>query len=1089
MIKKYLKCNRLIFIFGETNCYMKKLRLQRFFLAWLLVLFSFAAFAQSRKITGTVTDENGASLDGATIVVKNTKIRTTTNENGIFSINVPNDKHVLVITYVGLRTQEININGKNVIKIVLKPSSGDLNDVVVIGYGTQKKQDVNGAISTVSAKDIADIPQPSVDQMLQGRAAGVTVTQNSGQPGAAVSVRVRGITSFTGTEPLYVVDGVAIDGNAPSQASSNDKTLGGLSPSEQEQKPSVLASINPNDIASIDILKDASATAIYGSRGANGVIIITTKKGKNGEARINYDAYYGNQEQGKYLKMMNLPQYAKFENTLADLYGLTRRIDFADPSKLGPGTNWQDAVFKRTAQMSHTLSMSGANGKTDYYISGGYFEQKGTVIGSDFNRFAFHTNINSQVKDWFKVGTSITANQNKANIGLGNSYGIIYNALLQAPDVAVYNADGSYSGPAVVNGTIQGGPNPVQQAMSITNYLIRSNIQGMLYGDIKFSKDFTLHSEVNGNFNWGQAKIFRPTYSYGAPGSAPAFVNTQAVLLENNNFDHYWSWLEHLNYNHTFAGKHAVQALVGHEVWASAYDGIVASTKGFTAGNAIQTLNLGTQTSNTLDEPKGSTSMESWLVRVIYTFDNKYSITATDRRDQSSNFAPGHQVGYFPGVAASWRISQEPFMAKINSLFSNLKLRVGYGTTGNSNTNGGYKYGSAITPVVTGIGTGFSFANFSNPNLTWETAIQSNAGIDFSMLHNRIDASFDIYKKTSKNFLFQQPLPAFLGGGTAEYSNAAVVQPPWVNAGEIQNTGFEFSITSRNIIKKNFTWTTNVVFSHYNNKVISLNGFPAIIGNVSTGFGPQIPDTYTQVGGPIGEFYGYKTLGIIKTQDQLAFLAQHPQNVIGQPELISSNRSQTNAIYLGDILYDGNDGKGGPNKQYALGNPNPDFTYSITNSFTYKDFDFSFFLVGSQGGKILNAVSFQTMGMYSLYMNQRANVANFWTPSNPNSNIPAPRSGFGNNNLVMSDRFLEDASYLRIQNVRIGYNLPQAWAAKVKMARLKAYISGQNLYVFTKYSGLDPEIGSLNQNPVLQNIDYGRYPTPRTITFGLNAEF
>src|ERR1035437_2388577 len=1056
----------------------------------LMILFSafsvITTFAQSKTVSGSITDDKGDVLSGATISIKNTSLNTISNSLGIFTINVPVGK-ILVVSYVGMKTEEVTIGKSEVYNITLTPLANTLNDVVVIGYGTQKRGDVNGAISSVSAKQIADISQPSVDQMLQGKAAGVTVTLNSGQPGAAVSVRVRGITSFSGSEPLYVVDGVAIEGNAPSQISSNNVSL--LSPSAQEQKPSVLASINPNDIESIDVLKDASATAIYGSRGANGVVIITTKKGKNGEAKINYDGYYGNQEQGKYLKMMNLPQYAKFENTLAGYYGLNPRVEFADPSKLGPGTNWQDAIFRRAAQNSHTLSLSGANAKTNYYISGGYFQQEGTVIGSDFNRYSFHTTVNSQVKDWFKVGTSISANQNKANVGLGNSYGIIYNALLQAPDAVVYNADGSFAGPVNVNGTVQGGQNPVQQALSITNFLVRSNIQGSLYGDIKFTNDLTLHSEIDGNFDWGQAKIFKPTYSYGATGSTPAYANTLAILLENNNFDSYWNWLEHLNYNHTFGKKHMVQALVGHEVWKSNYDGIQASTSGFTAGNTIQTLNLGSQSTNSLLEPKGSTSMESWLARVIYTFDDKYSITATDRRDQSSNFAPGHQVGYFPGVAVSWRISQEPFMAKINETFSNLKIRLGYGTTGNSNTGGGYKYGSAINPVVTGLGTGFSFANFSNPNLTWETAIQENIGLDFSLLHNRIDASIDVYKKNAKDFLFQQPLPAFLGGGTAEYSGAAVVQPPWVNAGEIQNTGFELSINSRNIVKKNFTWTTGFIFSHYTNKVISLNGFPAIIGNVSTGFGPQIPATYTQVGGPVGEFYGYKSLGIIKTTDQLAFLTQHPQNVIGQAEQVSSNRSLANSIYLGDILYDGNDGKGGPNKQYALGNPNPDFTYSITNTFTYKNFDLSIFLTGSQGGKILNAVSFQTMGMYSLYMNQRADAANFWTPSNPNSKIPAPRSSFGNNNLVMSDRFLEDASYLRIQNVRLGYDLPLEWARKIKMSHLKIYCSGQNLYVFTKYSGLDPEIGSLNQNPVLQNIDYGRYPTPRVITFGLNAEF
>ena len=1079
---------------NQSACYMRKILCRNTFLLILAVLSALHSFAQERTISGTVLDEKGVTLPGATVSVKNTKITTTTDVNGKFSLHVPVAASTLVVSFVGMQPQDVSITKKNDLSIVLRSNNSLLGDVVVIGYGTQKRSDVNGAISSVSAKDIADIPQASVDQMLQGKAAGVTVTQNSGAPGAAVSVRVRGITSFSGSEPLYVVDGVALDGNATGlaldgNANNGHQLTNPASPSEQEKSPSVLANLNPNDIESIDVLKDASATAIYGSRGANGVIIITTKKGKNGEAKISYDGYYGSQTQGKFLKMMNLPQYASYENSLADYFGLNHRVEFVDPSKLGPGTNWQDAIFRNAHQTSHTLAFSGANNKTDYYVSGGYYKQDGTVLGSNFNRYSFHTTINSQVKDWFKVGTSLSGNQNTANIGLGNSYGIIYNALLQAPDAAVYNADGSYAGPAVVNGQIQGGRNPVQQALSITNNLIRSNIQGSLYAEIKFMRDLVLRSEIDGNFDWSNAKTFNPTYSYGATGSTPAFVNTQAVLNEYNASDNYWNWVEQLNYNHTFLDKHVVAAQIGHEVWESTYDGIQAGTKGFTAGNTIQTLGLGTQSTNSLGEPKGSSVMESWIARIIYTYDNKYSITATDRRDQSSNFATGHQVGYFPAVGLSWRISQEPFMADIDKVITNLKFRIGYGTTGNSNTQGGYKYGSAINPVVTGLGTGFSFFNFSNPNLTWETAIQKNAGVDFSLLNKRIDASFDIYYKNSKNFLFQQPLPAFLAGAIAEYSNAAIVQPPWVNAGEVENKGFEFSITSQNIITRDFKWTTNVIFSHYSNKVISLNGFPAIIGNVSTGFGPQIPATYTQVGGPIGEFYGYKTQGLITSTAQLAFLAQHPQNVIGSAEAINSDRTVSNAIYLGDIYYAGNTGKGGANTQYALGNPNPDFTYSFTNTFTYKDFDLSVFFTGSHGGKILNAVSYQIQGLYGLYMNQLASTANFWTPANPTSKIPTPRSGFGNNNLVMSDRFLESASYLRLQNARLSYSLPTEWARRVKMNRLKAYVSGQNLAVFTKYSGLDPEVGSLNQNPVLQNIDYGRYPAPRVITFGLNAEF
>jgi len=356
------------------------------------------------------------------------------------------------------------------------------------------------------------------------------------------------------------------------------------------------------------------------------------------------------------------------------------------------------------------------------------------------------------------------------------------------------------------------------------------------------------------------------------------------------------------------------------------------------------------------------------------------------------------------------------------------------------------------------------------------------------LINDRITGSIDWYSKTSKNFLFQQPLPAFIGGATAEYSSNAVIASPWVNAGKLSNKGIDISITGHEFQNKNFSWTTTVVFSHYSNKIVSLNGAPQIIGYVSTGFGPTIPATYSQVGGPVGEFYGYKVKGIIKSEAQLQNLAVHPQNVTGSPESISSDRTLGNAIYMGDIEYYGNN-NGAPNTQYALGNPNPTFTYSISNTFTWKNWDLSIFLNGSYGGKIFNAVSLQTMGMYALYMNQRVEAANFWTPENPNSNIPTPRASFGNNNLVMSDRFLESGSYLRIQNVRIGYTLPANWAKKVFMSSLNAYVSGQNIYTFTKYSGLDPEVGALNQDPTLQNIDYGRYPSPRVITVGLNAQF
>ena len=1070
---------------------MKKF-LKLFFAFSLCLLFKTTLFAQNKTITGTVTDQNNVPLGGASVTIKGKSRGVTTDDHGDFKINVPSESAALIISYVGASSRTVSLDGKSVISVVLNVTESRLENVVVIGYGTQKRGDVNGAISSVSAADIQDIPMSSVDQMLQGKAAGVTVTQNAGSPGSATSVHIRGVTSFGSSEPLYVIDGVAIEGNASA-------TQGTLQNSVQLTRPggggdestvSPLAQLDPNDIESIDVLKDASATAIYGSRGVNGVIIITTKKGKAGTGKITYDGWYGSQEQGKFLPMMNLQQYARLQNELSVDFLITPRAEFSNPSELGPGTNWQHAIFQHAPETNHSLAFSGGTDKSDYYVSGGFFNQDGTILGFNFKRWSFHSAFNSKVKDWFKVGMSLNGNSSNENVGISNASGLVYDALLAAPDQSVYNADGTFAGPAVVNDVIEGGPNPVQQALSITNNLVRNNVQGSSYGDILLPLGFTIHSEIDGSFDWNNAKTFNPTYAYGVNGSTPAYVNTQAVLNEQNNTDSYWNWIEQLNYNHTFAGKHAVTAQFGHEVWESQFDQISAETKGFTAGNTVQTLGLGTQNTDLIGENKIGQVMESYFARIIYTFDNKYSITANDRRDQSSNFAAGHQVGYFPAIAGSWRLSQESFMNNVK-FANNIKIRASYGGTGNAGIPP-YLYGSAITPVTTGLGTGFSVNNFANPLLTWETGKQTDIGLDFSILNNRVDASVDWYNKTSDKFLFQQPLPAFLAGGVAEYSQAAVVQPPEVNAGEIQNKGYEFTITSRNIVKKDFSWTTNVIYSAYTNKVVSLNGFPALLGQIGSGGGALINVTATHAGDPVGEFYGYKVQGIITTQAELNQLAMHPQNVTGAPSVATNSRDVANGVWFGDLAYQGTDPKGDgstANPQYRLGNPNPKFTYSMTNTFRYKDFDFSIFITGVYGDKILNALKFQTEALDGLYANQLAAAGNFWTPQNPNSKIPAPRGTFGNNNLVMSDRFIESGSFLRFQNMRLGYNLPVKYAHMAKMNHLRAYVSGQNLWVITKYSGLDPEVGSLNQNPILTNVDNGRYPIPRVVTFGLNAEF
>jgi TonB-linked SusC/RagA family outer membrane protein len=1050
---------------------IKNLRAICLFVLCLGAIYSVQAqTSQNRVITGTVKDEMGVSLPGVGVAIKGARTAVSTNQDGKYSIPVPPSATTLVFSFIGMTSEEIAVGNRTVINMTLRSSATNLNDVVVIGYGTQKRQDVNGAISSISAKDIANVPQPSVDQLLQGKASGVTITQNSGAPGSQTSVRVRGITSLSlSNEPLYVIDGVPISGDASNRSTSGRSPM--LSQNNGATGVSPLSTISPNDIESIDVLKDASATAIYGARGSNGVIIITTKRGKNGTSRIAYDGYAGVQEQNRFLDMMDLKAYANLQNALAEVYGTAKRGEFADPTLLGAGTDWQKEIFQSAAMQSHQLSISGGKEGTDYYISGGYLKQDGTVIGNDFDRFSLRSNVNGKVKEWFKVGANVSGSRTNQNSVLTDNTGIVYNALLSAPDNAVYNADGTFAGPLAnqIGGTI----NPVAQAMSLTNTLLRSNFNGSVFGDLQFTKDLSLRSEFNADYSWSDALTFNPTYEWGIFQNKVAVLNK---LMTNNTF---WGWKEYLNYNKTI-GKHSITGLLGYEVNESTWGGVTSSVQNFNS-NDVPTLNLGDAKTATNSEFKGSQVLESFFARAIYTFNEKYSVTATVRRDRSSKFAEGNQTGYFPSFAASWKLSDENFMNFTKSFANNIKVRVGYGEVGNQGVPN-YLYGSALSPSTTGLGTGFTVDKVPNPELTWETAQQTNAGIDISFLNSRIDFTFDWFSKDSKNFLFQKPLPAYLLGGSASYSTAAVISAPYINGGNMNNKGFDFSITSRNFVGNKFRWNTSVVFSRYKNEVKSLaSGIPFISANITNGF-LSVPVTKTVVGGPVGEFYGHVVKDIFRTPEQLRAAAVQ----FGRPVENSSG-----GTWLGDIQFEDLNGDGviNENDMRALGSPQPTFTYGITNTFSYSNFDLSIFLNGSQGGKILNALKYTTAGLASLYQNQLAESANFWTPTNTGSNIPAPKSGTDNPNLKMSDRFLESASFLRIQNVNLGYNLPSNVLKPLRLSRLKTYVSVQNLYTFTKYSGLDPEIGSTNQNVFLTNVDLGRYPIPRTITFGINAEF
>lgn len=1025
------------------------------------------------EVTGMLKDEKGTTLPGVTVNVKNSRITVVTNINGRYSITVPSAESILVYSFIGMQTREIVVGSRRIIDVTLNPVSTTLNDIVVIGYGTQKRSDLSGAISSVKASDIANVPQTSVDQLLQGKASGLTIAQNSGAPGSNTSVRVRGVTSLNGSnEPLYVIDGIPISGDASNQNTSGRSPLQTSSGNQNAQTTvSPLSLINPGDIESIDVLKDASATAIYGNRASNGVIIITTKRGKTGKSQITYDGYLGFQKNAKYLDMMNLKQYATLQNSLADIYQLGRRVEFSDPSVLGEGTDWQRSVFRTAMQQSHQVAVSGGKEGLNYYISGGYLAQDGTVIGSDFRRYNFRSNVDAQVKDWFKLGMTLTGSRSAENVITGENNGIIYNALLQTPDLAVTNADGSYTGPPISDPLSSAAViNPVAQALQLTNKLNRSNLNANIYNEIKFIRDLSLRSELGGDFNFSDNNVFTPTYSWGR------FINPTASLSERHQQSTFLIWKEYVNYNHTFNTKHNLNAIVGYEVQQSTWRGIQGGRQGFFS-NDVQSLNLGQAITATNDEYIGTQRQESVYARAIYSYASKYSLTATIRQDKSSKFAEGHQTGYFPSFAAAWKLSDEPFMAKMSGIARNVKIRMGYGQVGNQEVPN-YLYSSLLSASQTGAGTGFLVDRIANPDLKWQTSIQYNTGIDMSLLNGRLDASIDFYKKTSKDFLFQLNLPAYLVGGPAYLGG---INPPYVNLGRVDNIGFDLTLNSRNIAGDNFKWNTTVVFSHYKNTVKELgNGLDELIGNFINGY-LQSPVTRTVVGGPIGEFYGYRVKGVFKNTAQLA-------NAPVQFGRAISNSST--GTWLGDIQYEdvNGDGKIDVNDRTAIGNPNPKFTYGITNTFTYKAFDMSIFLNGSYGGKILNLLNNTLGNLATTYQNQYASYSNYWTPANADSNIPAPKSGLDNPNLLISDRYIESGSFLRVQNVRLGYTVPVSWIRKAKFANLKIYASVQNLYTFSNYTGYDPEIGSTNQSAILSNIDIARYPIARTITFGINAQ-
>lgn len=1028
-----------------------------------------------KVVTGTVYDEKGTSLPGVGVKVKGTNTATSTNIEGKYSISVPSNTATLVFSFIGTKTQEVLVGAKTVVNVNLLPLTNDLSDVVVIGYGSVRKADVTSSISSVSEKDIKNLPVAGIDQALQGKVAGVSVTNNGGQPGGGVSVRVRGITSVNGNEPLYVIDGV------PLQAQSNSLDQSVLGGGSGQTGQSVLATLNPQDIESIDILKDASAQAIYGSRGANGVVLVNTKRGKSGQGKITYDVYYGIQEIPKKLDVMNLQQYATYANSLVSEIraagGAADTIaEFKNPAVLGHGTDWQDEIYQQGRIISHQLSFSGGADKTNYYISGGYFDQKGTLVETGFKRYTLRVNVDHQIKSYLKVGLSSNMSRSNQKIGLSDGFDAVTSTVLyNSPATPVRDFNGNFISQNVIGGSTFGNPNnPVALASLRDVSNVGTKVYGAVYAELNIFKGLTLRNEGNYDFNLSSDRAFQPYIQNATTG---AVILSPSRIREQRNNSLYWILKNYFNYNRSF-GKHSVSATVGHESQKSKYDYVVLKRDNLKLN--LPSINAGDAPDATgargedISAGAGIWSMESLFARAGYTFDNKYSITGTIRRDGSSSFGPGNRWGTFPAASASWTASNEEFL-KDSKYINYLKLRIGYGVVGNQSVSGNNVYASNIILFPSApFGPGGLPYNVPNPDLSWESVKTYNGGIDLTTANRRLELTVDLYKKVSTKMLLSSQLGAFSGLGTS-YND---IQTPITNDGKMTNTGFDISVTSYNLQNKDgINWKTNFIFSRYKNTLNSLNTSTATILGEFNEYGTKSLVSLTRPGRPVGAFYGYVTDGLFTSVDQLN-AKNYGLNVA------------PNALWLGDIRYKdlNNDGKIDDKDVTEIGNPNPKFTAGLTNTFNYKGFDLSIFLYGSYGADIFNYTRRQTEGMNNQYTNQLAVVLDRYTATNTGATTPRFNQ-WSNNNIRISDRYVEDGSYLRIQNVSLGYNLPKSIISKAKFASLRIYASVQNLYTFTNYSGYDPELGALNNRVTFMNVDNGHYPNPRTFTIGTNIEF
>ena len=981
------------------------------------MLLPLCVSAQQINVQGTVKDAVG-SVPGASVIVKGTTNGTIADIDGKFSMKVPAGA-VLEVSCIGYVTVEVPAgNGQTPLTIVLKEDTELLEEVVVVGYGTIKKSDLTGAVAAVNSDKIKDSPAANVGQALQGKVAGVQII-DSGSPGSNVNIKVRGLGSINNCDPLVVIDGVPTD-------------LG-------------LNAINTEDIERIDVLKDASATAIYGSRGANGVVMVTTKRGKSGDGKISVNANFSLQTPTNVPQMLNAAQYAQLSNEMMANSGRNVNPDWADPAALGAGTNWLGELLGTGKLQKYNVSYSGGNDKTNYYVSGGFLDQTGVVRNVGYRRFTFQSNSDTQVRRWLKMSTNVTFSTDTKSSG-SYSIGDTMNAL---PVFSVKDENGEWTGPegnAEWYGSVR---NPIGTTEVNKSETKGYNILANISAEVTFTKWLKFKSTFGYDAKFWYTDSFTPKYAW-----KPIQVEVSKRYRSNNkSFTNLWD--NYFLFDHTFAKKHHLSMMAGTSAQWNSYDYMSGEKSGFLFDSVNQMDNG--QEVEYINGSKSEWSLMSLMARVNYSYDDRYLITATIRRDGSSRFGRNNRWGTFPSVSVAWRPSKESWFPQ-SEIVNDLKVRAGYGVTGSQASVSNYGYLATYETGVYSFGTAGTeqpslySASLANPSIHWEEVAQSNIGIDLAMFNSRVQFSIDGYIKNTRDMLVKASIPI-----TSGFEDTTTT---YANAGKVRNQGIEMQLHTVNIAGE-WNWETDFSATYNTNKIIDLNSaVPYYINQVNNSY-----LTMLQKGYPINVFYGYVTDGLFQNQTEV-------ENHAFQP-----------GAAPGDIRYRdlNNDGVINESDRTVIGNPNPTWLFSMNNTVEWKGLELSVYLQGVAGNSIYNANNIENTGMAAA-MNQTVAVLDRWTGEGTSNFMPRAVYGDPNQNCRVSDRFIENGSYLRVKNIMLAYSFPGKMLQKINVHGLRIALICENVATISKYSGFDPEVS-------INGIDSSRYPIPRTYSVGLNLNF